>query len=85
MCCSPAVSRASLHRTERFTGRETNDRRDFLHLINILMFSRRSYSYRHPTVGALAPSQPVVVVGQMAVGVVAHKPRAVGNLLMETK
>lgn len=41
-------------------------------------------SYRHPAVGALAPAQPVVVVGQVAVRVVAHKPGAAGNLLTET-
>lgn len=41
-------------------------------------------SYRHPAVGALAPPQPVVVVGQVAVRVVAHKPGAAGDLLMET-
>lgn len=32
----------------------------------------------------MAPSQSVVVVGQMAVWVVPHKPGGVGHLLMET-
>lgn len=39
------------------------------------------YSYRCPAVGALAPSQPVVVVGEVAVRVVPHKPSRVGYLL----
>lgn len=42
------------------------------------------YSYRYPTVVALAPSKSVVVVGKVAVWVVAHKPGIVGHLLMET-
>lgn len=50
----------------------------------IPVFSLRHYSYRCPTVVACCPSQPVVVVSQMAVGVVPHKPGGVGQLLMET-
>jgi hypothetical protein len=42
------------------------------------------WSYHYPVVAAGIPSQPVVVVGQMAVWVVPHKPRGVGHLLMET-
>lgn len=42
------------------------------------------FSYRGPAVGARVPSQPVVVVGQMAVWIVSHKPRCAGHLLMET-
>lgn len=42
------------------------------------------FSYRGPAVGARVPSQPVVVVGQMAVWIVSHKPWCAGHLLMET-
>lgn len=49
----------------------------------VTLFSLCLYSYRYPTVAALAPSQSVVVVGQMAVWVVPHKPGSVGHLLME--
>lgn len=42
------------------------------------------FSYRDPAVGARVPSQPVVVVGEMTVWIVSHKPWCAGHLLMET-
>ena len=38
------------------------------------------FSYRDPAVGARVPSQPVVVVGEMTVWIVSHKPWCAGHL-----